>query len=404
MFWIRMAWAQLWRRKMRTSLLIAALSVAWAILLFFRGLADEGYDQLANLLVRGLSGHVLIQPAGADPMHPEVFIPDTRPLRRALPPGIRVQERIFFPGMLQTDERKAIFQSGTADSWPLCFYYDGWLAARKSGFLWPAENCIAIGDAIASQLSVSTGDSLLLHAFGPLGAIHRKVTVCAILDTGDPRIDQQGVFVDIGQLRSWYGLPHAAHQIALHDDLGTAHALAARLRGQLARPDIEILTWREHLPMAAQFIDYHSISVWIFQFIIFFIIAISLVDAFSVSMMERRRELGILQAVGMRRSRLLALVLLEGILLGLAAGALGLLLGGALVTYGRVIGIDPSWFTGESGLEVAGGVFSGRIHARFPVSTSLWSFPALLLLCLTSTFVPAFWATLQKPVQCLRRR
>ncbi len=404
MFWIRMAWAQLWRRKLRTGLLLFALSAAWAILLFFRGLADEGYDQLAEILVQSRSGHVVIQPVGADPLHPEIFIPDTRPLRATAPAGIRIQERLFFSGLLQTEDHKALFQAGTAGAWPLCFLHDGLLAARSRGHFWPEDDCVALGSGLAGRLRVSAGDRILLHALGPLGMIHRKVLVCAILDSGDPRIDAQGVFADIRQLREWYGLPYAAHQVALYDTPATAFALARDLRLRLNRPDLEIFTWREHLPMAAQFIDYHSVSVWIFQFIIFLIITISLVDAFFVSMMERRRELGILQAVGMSRSRLLRLVLLEGILLGLAAGLLGLAIGSALVAYGRFIGIDPAWFTGESGMEVAGGVFSGRIHARFPLATALWGFWGLLGLCLFSTLLPALRATWLKPVECLRRR
>lgn len=404
MFWIRMAWAQLWRRKMRTALLLFALSVAWAILLFFRGLAEEGYEQLADLLVQGRSGHVIIQSVGTDFLHPENFISDTQPILRVLPNSVRIQQRLFFSGLLQTDERKALFQSGTADAWPWSFYHAGLLDSRKEGFFWPAQDCVVLGAKLASQLQVAFGDAILLHAFGPLGVIHRKGVVCAVVASGDPRIDEQGVFVDIEQFRNWCGLPHAAHQIALYDAPSTATRLAHHVRALLNRSDIEIRTWREHLPMAAQFIDYHSVSVWIFQCIIFLIIAISLVDVFFVSMMERRRELGILQAVGMGRVQVLRMIVLEGILLGITAGVLGLILGSLLLAYGSFIGIDPSWFTGESGLEVAGGVFSGRIYARFPVATSLWGFWALLGLCLVSSFIPALLATLKKPVYSLRQR
>lgn len=406
MFWIRVAFAQLMRRKLRTAILVLALALAWAVLLFFRGLADEGYDQLANLLVRTQSGHVVVMATGygADPK-PSTVIADTAPVLAALPDVTRIEERLFFTGILKSAGQIVYFHRGIAAPWPSTFYHGDLLSKRRAGDFPLSGEHVVLGGLLADTLAVTRGDRVVIQFSGPFGPVEKSVRVAAILDTGDPATDRGGVFLPLPVARAWFGLPHGAHQIALFTTPAGADTLASKLNANLpAAVGVEVLTWRQNLPMAAQFIDYHSSSVWLFQFIIFFIITISLVDAFFMSMLERRREHGILRALGMRRGVLVRLVATEGLLLGLFAGVLGLTLGSLAIFYGATVGIDPSWFTGESGLEVAGGVFSGRIHARFPVSTALTSGAALLALTVATMLVPAILASRVPPVVALRRR
>ncbi len=406
MFWIRVAFAQLMRRRLRTAILVLALALAWAVLLFFRGLADEGYDQLADLLVRTQSGHVVVMAEGygADPK-PSTVIADCAPVLAALPEVTRVEERLFFTGILKSAGQIVYFHRGIAAPWPSTFYHGDLLSRRTSGGFPSAGEHVALGSLLAETLGVTAGDRVVVQLSGPFGPVEKSVSVAAVVETGDPAVDRGSVFLPLPVARAWFGLPRGAHQIALFSTPAGADVLARQLRANLpAAAGVEVLTWRQNLPMAAQFIDYHSSSVWLFQFIIFFIITISLVDAFFMSMLERRREHGILRALGMRRGVLVRLVATEGLLLGLIAGVLGLALGSLAILYGATVGIDPSWFTGESGIEVAGGVFSGRIHARFPVSTALWSGAALLALSVVTMLIPAFLASRVPPVVALRRR
>ncbi|MBU1244790.1 FtsX-like permease family protein [Myxococcota bacterium] len=413
MFWFRVAFAQLMRRRLRTAILVLALALAWAVLLFFRGLADEGYDQLANLLVRTQSGHVVVMAKGygADP-RPSAVIADTTPVLAELSGEVdRYEERLFFTGILKSAGQVVYFHRGIAAPWPSTFYHGDLLSKRRAGGFPFSGEQVVLGSLLADTLGIEPGDRVVLQLSGPYGPVEKSVPVAAILETGDPAVDRGSVYLPLPVARAWFGLPHGAHQIALFSTPAGADALARRIRANLkginpsdASAGVEVLTWRQNLPMAAQFIDYHSSSVWLFQFIIFFIITISLVDAFFMSMLERRREHGILRAVGMRRGTLVRLVATESLLLGLIAGALGLALGSLAILYGATVGIDPSWFTGESGIEVAGGVFSGRIHARFPVSTALWSGAALLALTVASTLIPAFLASRVPPVVALRKR
>ncbi len=402
MFWIRMALAQLGRRRLRTGILVSALALAYGVLLFFRGLADKGYDQLADLLVRTHSGHVVISAPGyfADPL-PGTILNDTRELLRLLPEVRHVEERIFFQGFLKSSGQVAYFQRGTAAAWPSSLEHAELFSKVTHGSIPENGEVILLGHLLAEKLGIEVGDRLVLVFNGPFGTLEKSVTLTAILKTQDPVLDRGSVFVPLPAMRDWIRLPHGAHQVALFSSPGDASRLAEKVRALPFAADVH--TWRENLPMAAQFIDYHSASVWVFQFIIFFIIAISIVDAFFMSMFERTRENGILRALGMPKKTLIRLVVTESLILGLGAGLLGLLLGSGAIWFGARVGIDPGWFTGEQGLEVAGGVFSGRIHARFPAWTVLFSWFGLVTLTVVSTLLPAIRAAGIPIVSALRQ-
>jgi ABC-type antimicrobial peptide transport system permease subunit len=59
--------------------------------------------------------------------------------------------------------------------------------------------------------------------------------------------------------------------------------------------------------------------------------AITVADALLVTALERRREIGLLKAVGWRSGQVLLMFLIEGSLMGLLGGAVGSLLGAVLM-------------------------------------------------------------------------
>lgn len=104
----------------------------------------------------------------------------------------------------------------------------------------------------------------------------------------------------------------------------------------------------------------------------------------SGAVRERSREIGVLRALGFRRNRILAIVLLEGGLLGALGGLWGYLIG-----WGAAVALTPVL----SGSAVAAG-----LSGVYWVST----LAASTLLALLSTLPPALKAAHQDPVEALR--
>ncbi len=106
--------------------------------------------------------------------------------------------------------------------------------------------------------------------------------------------------------------------LALKDDKGKAISLSAQ-------------TIKEYVKTASHIQILKAMS-WMVSAIAMIIGIISMLDTMIMSVLERTQEIGILRAVGWPRSRVMKMVLIESVLLSLAAAGLGTI-GAVIITY-----------------------------------------------------------------------
>ena len=88
-----------------------------------------------------------------------------------------------------------------------------------------------------------------------------------------------------------------------------------------------------------------KLTMGLVVFLICVVAAFNVVGTLTMVVRDKTREIGILLAMGMHRSRIRRVFLIQGVLIGLVGTALGAVLGlvvGAGVNNGRLIPIDPS--------------------------------------------------------------
>ncbi len=83
----------------------------------------------------------------------------------------------------------------------------------------------------------------------------------------------------------------------------------------------------------------------IFVGIILFALLFGITNTMLMSVMERVREFGVLMAVGMKRSRVFFMIIMETISLSFIGGIIGLILALILIQYFGSVGINLSAFT-----------------------------------------------------------
>jgi ABC-type lipoprotein release transport system permease subunit len=133
-------------------------------------------------------------------------------------------------------------------------------------------------------------------------------------------------------------------------DLDDLDDTVADLRA--AAPDLDIATWRQLKPLTVAMLGLMNGMIALWVVVMFVVLSFGVVNTLLMAVLERTRELGLLQALGMRPRLLLLQVFLESVLLiGLGVGA-GLVLGGVSAALMRG-GIDLSAFA--EGLEQFGG-------------------------------------------------
>jgi ABC-type antimicrobial peptide transport system permease subunit len=131
------------------------------------------------------------------------------------------------------------------------------------------------------------------------------------------------------------------------------------------------------------------------------IVAMGVFNTFLMSVLERTREFGVLQAIGMRPAHIARLVLAEGVVLGVVSIAIGTGLGAVLTWPLIEWGLDFSDALGES--YTNGGVLASS------VIYSAYNWPRMLvfafggfLLTVSAAVWPAWRVSQLSPVDALK--
>jgi ABC-type antimicrobial peptide transport system permease subunit len=114
-------------------------------------------------------------------------------------------------------------------------------------------------------------------------------------------------------------------------------------------------------------------------FIIYAVAALGLVNAQRMSALERRREFGVLMALGLKPVNAAWMVVVESLVLTAMGALIGVALGGGLAFYFQVYGVDLAAMTSNGGeLTLMGVGFGDRLY--FDVNTARLVEPALVIL------------------------
>jgi ABC-type lipoprotein release transport system permease subunit len=147
--------------------------------------------------------------------------------------------------------------------------------------------------------------------------------VIGIYKTQNSPWDKMHVFVKDGDLRKVLELPeNQSHEIdILLNDYTLAPALSKKLQDKY--PDILSEDWAEIQPYLSFISEYMDVMMGIFIIIILAALGFGIVNTMLMVILERTRELGMLMAIGMSKSRIFKMIMLETVFLALVGAVVG---------------------------------------------------------------------------------
>lgn len=140
--------------------------------------------------------------------------------------------------------------------------------------------------------------------------------------------DQSHVFVSIDEAQRLFRMPDRVTGIDLRlDDLDRAEAVKASLQSQLDADRFEVQTWYD---LQKSLYDVMRLEKWVASAILLLIVivaAFNIVGSLTMVVIEKRRDVGVLRAMGVSQSNIKRIFLAEGALIGSVGTGLGLFLG-----------------------------------------------------------------------------
>ncbi len=293
-----------------------------------------------------------------------------------------------------------------------------WLAQAPP--LYPAPREVVLGAGMANQLRVGPGDELVVFVEAADGSMGNDLLeVVGVVRTANTAVDRMTAYMHIEDARFLAALEGEAHELAIRTEnlleaQRTAGLVAAALgaetrgvspeaggRGEVGPPGSEaelrdpeallVRPWQEILPSIYQMVTISRQSNWFTYLLIYLVAALGLVNTQRMSALERKREFGVLMAIGMRPKKMFRMILTESLVLGTLGGLIGTALGLAVTWYHATAGFDLAMFTDQGGFTVMGVAFTGKIYA---ILTPVAALQPILVMVMVA-FLAGLWPALK---------
>lgn len=404
---LRIAWRNLGRNRRRTALALAAIGVAELTLVVFQGVIAGYLDLTTESVTGAVFGHVQVHaPKWREDRALDRYLPDV-PAKlaavKATPGVLAVSPRIYGPTLVAKgiDGLAAVIVGIDVDAERANGILDGVPLERT-----PAKNEVLVGDLLAQRLGAKAGDELALVGQAVDGSVASGLyRIAAVVSTSVDLVNRFGLVMPLADARELLAMPDAAHELFIvGGDPQQAEALASRLSALPSLAGAEVLPWKKLAPEFAWIIEF----MWAYELVLLLLVFVAAASGAANTMMmatfERTRELGMLLGLGAQPRRIVGLVVVEGLLLGVVALALGVAGGLAIVAITHDRGIDLSKITTGSSESISFIGMKWTMVMRPRVSLpGLWrSLVAVLVVSLLAGLWPAVRAARLEPVEAMR--
>ncbi len=344
---IKIAWRNVWRNKLRSSVVITAIALGLWAGLFMMALVLGLNEQRVSGAINSYLSHVQIH-------HPDFLktlkikhtLQDADLTAKTLKEDNRVKAfstRINITGMaanssgsygvqlLGINPHKEANVTSVADN-----IIEGTYFANNK------KNAVVVGKKLADKLNLKLKSKLVVtFQDADKNMISILFKVRGIYKTSNSIFDESTIFVQEKELSDHINLNGKYHEmIVLCHRITDAEALSKDLKTVIKQDEVQ--TWEEIAPELGYAQQMMSQMVYIFMFIILLALSFSIVNTMLMAVLERKKELGVLMAIGMNKRRIFTMIAFETVFISMVAAPLGIVAAYGTIHYFGIHGIDLS--------------------------------------------------------------
>jgi len=405
----KLAFRNLRRNLRRTLLTVAAIALGTALALFSIGLGDGGHQQMIENGVRIGQGHLTIQREGfLESPSSSLFIHEPGPFMAAVSKSPYVAHgypRIRGEGILATAAgSEGVAFQGIDPVLPgeAGIFRD---SLTEGDFLTDDNSAaIVLGAKLANRLKLSLGRKVVLTTQDATGEITSTlVRVKGIFRTGSGTIDGNICLVPLRYLQNALGMGKGVTSIAIYlkNPFQQKEALAD-ISSMLPRGPEHLYEWQDLQPDLRDYVVIDDAFGYMTYAIVLLIVAIGVLNTILMSVMERRREIGILTAVGMESGEVMTMILVETVFITLMGIFVGVLIGLGVNWYFSTYGLDLTSMSPQE-WSLAGTVIDPVLRSHLRPYRALGLCVAVFLLTVTMGIYPAWKASRILPVEAMEK-
>lgn len=401
---LQLSWRNLWRRKRRNGLLLAAISFAIAGVVVLNALIRGMQVQMADTAVNNMNGHVKVLAPGYrdDPGIAKSFdlAKEWRP--EALE-GVEAEmvlgwaTRVRVPAVVMSERETRGVQLVGIDPAAEDISFIGDVPVAGERLSGPEDGRLLVGRALAEQLETRAGRRIVLITQGADGRNREAgYRIAGLYDAEGESLEKAFLFTGIANVQNLLDTS-VITELSVRLTEGQ-HGPSVLSRMIDALTGLDVLTWQDLEPAAAAVHEFVDIGIAIWFLIIMGALAFGLINTLVTAVMERTRELGMLRAVGMRPRSVVAQVVVESMLIMVLGIVIGLVFG-ILLYWPMADGIDLSAFAAATEQFGIAALMLPKLEAG-----DVWLVVSLsIVIGLLASVYPAWRSVKMTPLEAMRR-
>ena len=399
---LKIAWRNIWRTPMRSLIVIGSIVMGiWAgifVVAFSYGLNKQRTESS----IKNAISHIQIHhPEYQKEYDSKFYLGEPDQLNNVLESDKSIESyafRTLLNGMVSSPIKSngvQIIGVNKNQEKELTNIYSG--LVKGTYFESKRRNPILIGEALAEKLKVKLQSKVVLTFQDTENTIiSGAFRVCGIYKTQYSKYDQGTVFIENKDLHRLLKSENF-HQVALLcNSIDQVDSTYNSLKKNL--PEYEVKDWKSIAPELA-YAD-KIMESWLFLIMIIIMLALifGIINTMLMAVFERRKELGMLMAIGMNRSKIFLLILIETLFLSLIGAPTGLVLGALTIKITSETGINLAFIS--KGLENVG--LSSVIYPQIESYFYLFITVMVFLFTLIAAIYPSRKALMLKPTEAIR--
>jgi putative ABC transport system permease protein len=402
--YLRLAWRNIWRHKRRTIIIVLAMSMTLALMMWYDGLMNGFTDAIYGNAVKVLGGNVQVHAEGyraeanSNPLFPladpQVVInaAESNPLTLAATQRIKTgglvtsREGAFSVGIIGVEPEKEIMVNIIGQN-------------VKEGRNLTSDDLdnVLIGKGLADAMGVNVGDRITMVGRSQHEQMRqRTMTVVGIFDLGLTDIEKQSVYISLGEAQALYEVTGSTEVAIFLDKLGQESTVIDSVKPNL--PGYEIESFEANYPDLASAINSKNGVMDVFSVIIIAIAGVGILNLLLMAVYERTREIGVLGAMGLKPNQISLLFVLEGIMIGLVGVAAGIVLGLAINGYLMKVGLDFGNMTQAASYM---SLIKSRAYPTWGIEKLPLRVSMILIISALAALIPAAEAGRREPAEAL---
>ncbi len=400
---LKLVWRNIWRNRKRSIITIVSIALAVFLAIFMRSMQLGMYANMIENVVGSYTGYIQIHGKN---YWEEKTLDNSLKYEKDLEGSI-----LEINGIEAVIPRLESFSLASNDTVTKGVYINGVIPEKEKlikpissriirGELFKNNGQICIGKGVSKFFNLKIGDTLVIigqgyHGMSAAGKFH----IAGIVDMKNPTLNNMSVFMSLKALQNYLSADGIITNLIVVKEEGSDEKSLRKIIENKLHDDYEIMTWQEMLPELEQTILIDSIGGLLMVAILYMIITFGIFGTILMMTQERMYEFGVMVAIGMKKIKLMVIVLIETIMLTLLGVLLGII---AVMPISYYFHLNPYVLPGDQAVVMEKFGFESVVPFSIDYQIPLYHGLLIFAIALIITFYPLIIIAKLKPLKAMK--